>query len=113
MAELVLHRLPQPTVYLLVMEQGPQVKAREMPKGPKIPRKALQNRKDTSSLQCFRCQGWGHMAWECAIPAKTLNQSGGNKPHQHQSQEPTVGSQHSLPDPKPKLTILKVAQKKG
>ena len=23
------------------------------------------NRKDSSSLQCFRCQGWGHMAWEC------------------------------------------------
>ena len=36
------------------------------------------NRKDPSSLQCFRCQGWGHMAWECATPAKTLNQSGGN-----------------------------------
>ena len=29
--------------------------------------------KDSSSLQCFRCQGWGHMAWKCAIPAQTLN----------------------------------------
>ena len=31
----------------------------------------------------------------------------------YQLQKPTVGPQHSLPDPKPKLTILKVAQKKG
>ena len=35
-------------------------------------------RKDPSSLQCFRCQGWGYMAWKCATTAKTLNQSGGN-----------------------------------
>ena len=24
------------------------------------------SKKVPSSLQCFRCQGWGHMAWECA-----------------------------------------------
>ena len=58
------------------------------------------------------------MAWECATPVKTLNQSGGTEgiwpnPHQHQLQQPTVGSQYSLPDLKPKLTILKGAQKKG
>ena len=41
MAKLVQDRLPQPTVYLLVVEQGPQVKVREMPKGPEIPREAL------------------------------------------------------------------------
>ena len=35
------------------------------------------NRKDPSSLQYFRCQGWSHMAWECATLAETLNQSGG------------------------------------
>ena len=35
-------------------------------------------RKDPSSLQCFRCQGWGHMVQECAIPAKTLKWSGEN-----------------------------------
>ena len=29
------------------------------------------NRKDPSFLQCFRCQGWGHMAQKCATPAKT------------------------------------------
>ena len=39
---------------------------------------STSNMKDPSSLQCFRCQGWRHMAWECSTPAKTLNQSGGN-----------------------------------
>ena len=37
------------------------------------------NSKDPSSLQCFRYQGWGHMAQECATTAKTLNQSRGNQ----------------------------------
>ena len=37
------------------------------------------SRKDPSSHQCFRCLGWGHMAWECPTPAKTLNQSRGTK----------------------------------
>ena len=37
----------------------------------------------------------------------------GPNPHWHQAQQPTVGSQDSLPDPKPKPTMLKVAQKKG
>ena len=42
MAKLVLDRLLQPAVYLPVMVQGPQVKTREMPKGLKIVREALQ-----------------------------------------------------------------------
>ena len=37
-----------------------------------------QNAKDSSALQCFRCQGWGHMARECATLAKPLNKDGGN-----------------------------------
>ena len=41
-------------------------------------KEGTSNRKDPSSLQCFRCQDWGHIAQECATPAKTLNQSGGN-----------------------------------
>ena len=41
-------------------------------------KEGTSNRKDPSSLLCFRCQGWGHMAQECATPAKILNQSGGN-----------------------------------
>ena len=46
-----------------------------------------QNTKDSSALQCFRCQGWGHMARECATSAKPLNKDGGtegmqsNPPH--------------------------------
>ena len=38
-----------------------------------------QNMKDSSPLQCFRCQGWGHMARECATPAKPLNKDWGNQ----------------------------------
>ena len=34
---------------------------------------SAQNTRDLNALQCFRCQGWGHMARECANPAKTLN----------------------------------------
>ena len=36
-----------------------------------------QSTRDSNTLQCFRCQGWGHMARECATPAKTLNKEGG------------------------------------
>ena len=38
-----------------------------------------QNTKDPSTLQCFRCQGWGHMPRECATPSKQLNRDGGNQ----------------------------------
>ena len=37
-----------------------------------------QNVKDSSTLQCFRCQGWGHMDRECATLAKPLNKEGWN-----------------------------------
>ena len=36
-----------------------------------------QGAQSSSSLQCFRCQGWGHMARECATPAAPLNREGG------------------------------------
>ena len=73
-----------------------------------------QNTKDSNALQCFRCQGWGHMARECTTLAKPLNQDGGNQgnvvnPHQLQS----INLQHSLPDPKLKLTLMKAARRKG
>ena len=38
-----------------------------------------QNMKNSSALQCFRCQGWGHMTRESATPAKPLNKDGGTK----------------------------------
>ena len=46
--------------------------------GPKDSQSDISNKKDPSSLQCFQCQGWGHMDQECATPAKSLNQTGGN-----------------------------------
>ena len=46
--------------------------------GSKDSQGITSNRKDTSSLQCSRWQGWGHMALECATPAKILNQSSEN-----------------------------------
>ena len=36
-----------------------------------------QSTRYSNSLQCFRCQGWGHMARECATLAKALNRDGG------------------------------------
>ena len=45
MAELIWDILPQPTVYLQVMEQEPQVKVRGMHKDPKMVRAAFQTRR--------------------------------------------------------------------
>ena len=53
--------------------------------------------KGPNSPQYFRCQDWGHMAWECPTPATALNQSGGEPrecgptPHWQQLQQPTLG----------------------
>ena len=38
-----------------------------------------QSNRDSNSLQCFRCQGWGHMASECTTLAKVLNRVGGTQ----------------------------------
>ena len=35
-----------------------------------------QGARGPSSLQCYRCQGWGHMARECTTPAMQLNKEG-------------------------------------
>ena len=40
---------------------------------------SAQNTRGPNALQCFRCQGWGHMARECATPAKMLNKDGGTQ----------------------------------
>ena len=36
-----------------------------------------QSNRYSNSLQCFRCQGWGHMARECTTLAKALNRDRG------------------------------------
>ena len=38
-----------------------------------------QSNRDSKSLQCFRCQGWGHMARECTTLAKVLNRDRGTQ----------------------------------
>ena len=38
-----------------------------------------QGARGSSFLQCYRCQGWGHMARECATPAAPLNREGGTQ----------------------------------
>ena len=38
-----------------------------------------QSTRDSNTLQCSRCQGWGHMVRECTTPAKTLNKDGGTQ----------------------------------
>ena len=73
-----------------------------------------QNTKDPSTLQCLRCEGWGHMTRECATLAKPLNRMGeprecSQTPH---STHP-VNLQHSLSDSDPKLTHMKAAKRKG
>ena len=57
-----------------------------------------QSNRDSNSLQCFRCQGWGHMARECTTLAKVLKRDGGDPRECGQTplQQPTVSSKHSL-----------------
>ena len=48
--------------------------------GSKDSQGGTSNRKDPSSLQCFRwCQGWGHMAWRMCLPSKDFKPAGGNQ----------------------------------
>ena len=55
------------------------------------------------------------MARECATPAKPLNKDGGNWGNAVQTPCIThsINSQHSLPDPDPKLVHMKAAKRKG
>ena len=48
----------------------------------------------SSSLQCLRYQGWGHMARECATLATPLNQEGGPKGMQS-NPPPAINSKSS------------------
>ena len=58
---------------LTMAEQGTILQGRGNTQGPN----GGQGMKDLNSLQCFQCQGWGHIARECATPAKMLNKDGG------------------------------------
>ena len=73
-----------------------------------------QGARGSSSLQCSRCQGWGHMARECATPAMQLNREGGlGECSQTPLQSHAVKSKHSLCNSKPKPTQDKVVKQKG
>ena len=52
---------------------------------------SISNKKELSSLQCFRCQGWDLMVQECTTPAKSLNQTG--RTEGMQPNPPTSSSQ--------------------
>ena len=56
---------------------------------------SAQNTRDPNALQCFRYQGWGHMARECATPAKVLYKDRG-----------TQGNTNSLPATTNKLATF-------
>ena len=70
---------------------------------------------EPSSLQCFRCQGWGHMAQECATLAKSLNPAGGNWGNVTPPPLAAANSRHPAFPPWPWTTMdhLKGTQKKG
>ena len=53
--------------------------SRESTQAPTGVQGNAQNAKDSSALQCFRCQGWGQMARECATLAKPLNKDRENQ----------------------------------
>ena len=57
---------------------------------------SAQNTRDPNALQCFRCQGWGHMTRECTTRPKALNKDG--KPKGMQSNPSPAATN--------KLTIL-------
>ena len=40
---------------------------------------STQGARGSSSLQWYRCQGWGHMARECTTPTAPLNREGGTQ----------------------------------
>ena len=117
MAKLVWDRLPQATARLLAVAQGsPLVEHRDRTsKGIKrapstgrtpAPYSALDARVGAISLRSVP-------PWPNFKLVQGELRECGPTPHWCQPQQPTVGPQHSLPDLKPKLTTMKVAQKKG
>ena len=76
----------------------------------------VQPTRNPNSLQCFRCNGWGHMAQECPTPATALNQWVGTEvmwPNPSPVQQPTAGPKHSLPIPGPRPMSMRACQRMG
>ena len=74
----------------------------------------MQGAQSSSSLQCYRCQGWGHMARECTTPAMQLNREGGPKGMQSNPAQIVHSKfKHSLCNPEPKLTQDKAVKQRG
>ena len=83
--------------------------------GPNDGQGSISNKKDPSSLQYFRCQGWGIHGLGVCHPNQVIKPDWGTKgmwPN-----HPPVAANNKppafLPGPKPRPTILKAAQKWG
>ena len=80
-------------------------------------RVGTMDRQDPNSLQCFRCQGWGHMTrqWN-ALPQCQLSISPRRTegmwltPCWQKPPQPTVGPVHSHPNPGPRPASIRAAQ---
>ena len=75
---------------------------------------STQGARGSSSLQCYRCQGWGHMARECTTPVAPLNREGGT---QGNAVKPpsncTIKPKHSLCNPEPQPTQKEAGKQRG
>ena len=74
---------------------GTVTQGRGITQRPKDGQGSVQSMEDPGLLQCFWCQGWGHMGRECASPAKTLNRDGGTKGMQPNSLRATVNNKYT------------------
>ena len=74
-----------------------------------------QSNRDPNSLECFRCQGLGHMARGVHYSGQSVKQGWGDQRECSQTPLPTTNSKLEtfLCDPKPKPTQVKAVNKKG
>ena len=81
--------------------------------GPSTRREGTANHQDQNSLQCSRCQGWGHMARECPTQVSALNQPGRNQGNVAQPSPVTATPANSRPLTFPPQPQTKANQHKG